>query len=402
MKVHVEGKPMCHKDTTENSCCKKRGSANCPRTFCEPTVVETSVHIEKVANIDFDKQTFEAVLTSEQWLRGVNVTPVRHELMKTDEVFEPLSEISVQAEENVVLPPVHLAFVGDAVVGRKTRHKMSVPCHFDEAFPFDVHNCDVCFLATKSSTDELLLQWVNSGAITVHPRLKIANLYISSVTPRTKTHQVSLPSKYASSSLQRSHSSACVVLQLRRVLSICVIRFFLPSSALFLLATCASFISRSEVTCRILLITVSMLSQLVLVSSFLKTFPSTSTISALDIWILLLIAQYCFFIALELVVIWTEENAKKYKRLMNESSDVREKSRSRHERIASKQLFYREGSKASSCEPPSNVYSTPFRKSHDASTLLGARVQLVERVLLPTIHFFSVAFYFGYYQLISV
>ncbi|RCN48967.1 hypothetical protein ANCCAN_04949 [Ancylostoma caninum] len=122
-------------------------------------------------------------------------------------------------------------------------------------------------------------------------------------------------------------------------------RFYGPSSLLLFLEWLSFYVSRSDLVSRVILVSISICVQ-ILISCFFIYFSAShvATATPADAWCALLAAQSALVVVFLFASIALESRVKKYHDLISGSRDVREDSRSRHERRAMRSAMYKKES----------------------------------------------------------
>lgn len=356
-------------------------------------MISTDMEIEYISNFDFARQTFDMIVNLEQEVRSGS---------KTVEVTPNLfRDVQFDAIENMPIGSPEYTFKGMNITGVRTRERLTVPCHFSHYFPFDRHICALKLISRRLPLDQLTLTWQTP------PRLSTATmntpyLLVDQMSPITCDHKGSIPSGTSSSATFASHS--CLAIHLEFVRSLCLVfyRFYIPSSAALFLAWTSFYISRTDLTSRILIVSISIILQVFICAFFLHSIPIPVALTTpADVWCALLIVQSTVVIAFIFTSIVLEAQVGKYRELSVDSKVIREDSRARHERRAMRSAMYRKENnhtEKSACSY-ATVVGSIFRRKGDATSLCSARTDLVARLTCPAIYTISTSLYFLLYTI---
>ncbi|PAV72583.1 hypothetical protein WR25_09982 [Diploscapter pachys] len=358
-----------------------------PRAVLSTFTVDVLLTIEHISGIDFFSQTIDVICTVEIWQSGLNSSVLEHRLQNDNKpINSPFNDILFESEDETQLGVQHLTLLHGKVVASRTRYKLTVPCDYNQNVPFDSHKCYITLISRSEAIEDLALRWA-SDPIRGQSELSIPAFDIIKLVPIASVHQIAMPSAANSQSLLRTYSSLTARLHLRRALFLPILRFFIPSSLLLFFSWLSFYLPRTEITARVLLMSASFVSQLIICISFIYSLPSPTGFSAADIWCCLVALQCILVVILFACTLISETTAKKYRNLQCEDRDVREQSVVKYQQQATKNARYRESSHTSEAKfAPTTVVGVEFRKRADTSSLCSARIDILSRTICPLVY----------------
>ncbi|KJH48443.1 hypothetical protein DICVIV_05488 [Dictyocaulus viviparus] len=355
-----------------------------------PATISIEMKIEYISNFDFIKQTFDMIVEVEaDIVRSFNTAEKLH-LIHGEAATNRFYDIQFDA---IRIDPIEfVTFTSNRMntTGIKKKEKLTVACSFSHYIPFDRSTCMVRMIARDQSSDELLLTWKSP------PKLYSASvttpfLNVNEVTSPTCVHKIGLPSS-SSTSTAVSHSCLAVRIEFNRPFSLVFYRFYLPSTLILFLSWLTFYVNRDDLVSRILIVSFSISFQLLICSFFLYSVSiPVSSVTPADVWCTLVAVQTAlviFFIFLSMIV---EAEVKKCRELSIGSKNIRDESRSRHERrIIRKSTYTKENNHTISPQGKSacsysTVVESSFRRKADAMSLRSARLDIVARFTCPII-----------------
>ncbi|WKY08210.1 hypothetical protein Q1695_007591 [Nippostrongylus brasiliensis] len=352
-----------------------------------PIVVSANMHVQYISNFDFAKQTFDLIVDMERELKDTSVSLQRSS--------NPFYDIKFDALESRTLGDLEFTYKGLNVTGMRSREKLTVPCHFSQYFPFDKHICTLRLISRRLPSDRLTLAWMSSPQLST-PAMNIPHFLANEVSADKCDHKSSAPS---TSSTTTFVTHACLAVRLEFSRSLCLVfyRFYVPSSMALFLAWLSFYISRTDLTSRMLLVSFSISLQVFICTFFLHSVGlPVSVATPADVWCALLVVQSVIVVTFIFAAIILEAQVRKYRELSVESKAIREDSRSRHERRAMREAMYRKENnhtEKSACSY-STVVGSAFRRKGDLSSLRSARLDILARFVCPAIYIVVTSLYF--------
>ncbi|EYB88507.1 hypothetical protein Y032_0245g3540 [Ancylostoma ceylanicum] len=362
--------------------------------------ISTEMRIEHISNIDFNKQTFDIVVEVEHSLTGSDSRDTR-ESFGGEQTSNLFYDIRFDAVDNQKIGDVEYVFQNSNVKGMRRKEKLTVLCHFSHFFPFDHHTCVVKMISRKFPSDMVLLKWRTPLQISIPPS-NVPYLVLNKVTPITCMHNLGLLPTSSSSSVYVAHSCLGIRFEFTRPLCIAIYRFYGPSSLLLFLEWLSFYVNRSDLVSRVILVSISICVQIFICCFFIYSSAShVSTATPADAWCALLAAQSTVVVIFLFVSIAMESRVRKYRSLSSGSRDVRDDSRSRHERRAMRSAMYKKESVQAdkSAYSYSTVVESHFRRYGDHFSLYAARIDIVGRVACPLLYIVVTSLYFLLYML---
>ncbi|KAL6737930.1 hypothetical protein Aduo_011532 [Ancylostoma duodenale] len=308
-----------------------------------PVTILTEMKIEHISNFDFNKQTFDIVVEVEQSLTDSDSRYTR-ESVGVEQTSNSFYDIRFDAIDKQAIGDVEYVLQNLVVKGMRRKEKLTVLCHFSHYFPFDTHTCVVKMISRKLPSDKILLKWRSPPQIP-NPSMNIPYLVLDKVTPITCMHNLGLPSTSSSSSTYVAHACLGIRFEFTRPLCTAMYRFYGPSSLLLFLEWLSFYVSRSDLVSRVILLSISICVQIFICCFFIYFSAShVATATPADAWCALLAVQSALVVVFLFASIALESRVKKYRDLTSGSRDVREDSRSRHERHAMRSAMYKKES----------------------------------------------------------
>ncbi|KAK6751425.1 hypothetical protein RB195_003049 [Necator americanus] len=363
------------------------------------------MNVEYISNFDFAKQTFDIIVEVEQSLATLDSREVR-ETMQVEKTANLFHDIRFDAIDSRIIGYDDHAVQLPNITGMRRREMLTIPCQFSHYFPFDSHTCLVKMISRRYPSDKLLLKWRAPQHITTAP-LNVPYFILNKMTQITCMHNSGVPSALTSSSTYGegtsvSHSCLAVRFEFSRPLCIAMYRFYVPTSLVLFLTWLSFYVTRSDLVSRILLVSISISLQIFLGCFFIYFSALHITVTTpADVWCTLLAFQSAVVVIFLFMSMTIEFRVRKYHDLSIGSKDVRDESRSRHERQAMRSVMYRKESDnpdKSACST-STVVESRFRRFRDKFSLYAARMDIVARVACPLIYVVLTSLYFLLYLL---